>query len=75
MTISEMRERADRALDFFLQTMPDVPFGRDDIVFDFAPPPRMAARYKALCEAYRPGQVILPQHEEQLANGTAGQAF
>jgi hypothetical protein len=74
MTITEMRERADRALKFFIQTMPDMPFGEDDIVFDFAPPNKMALRYKALCEAYRPRGVILKEHEEQLADGTGGQA-
>jgi len=74
MTITEMRERADQTLKYFIQTMPDVPFGEDDIVFDFALPNRMAARYKALCEAYRPNEAILPEHEEQLADGIGGQA-
>ena len=75
MTITEMCERADSTLKYFLETMPDAPFGEGDIVFDFAPPNRMFARYKALCETYRPREVILPEHEEQLANGTGGQAI
>lgn len=74
MTITEMRERADKTLKFFLEKMPDAPFGEDDIIFDFAPPTRMFAKYKALCAEYRPGAVILPEHEEQLANGIGGQA-
>jgi len=75
MTIAEMREYADRTLKYFLQTMPDVPFGEDDIVFDFAPPNRMFTRYKALCAEYRPSEIILKEHEEQLANNISGQAI
>jgi len=75
MNLTEIRERADKALKYFFETMPDIPFGMDDIIFDFAPPTRMAARYKALCASYRPKEIILPEHEEQLANGTGGQAI
>jgi len=75
MTIIEMRERADRALDFFLQTMPEIPFGKDDIIFDFAPPSRMFTRYKALCQEYRPREIIPKEYEEQLANSISGQAI
>ena len=74
MTIADMRECADRTLKFFFQTMPDIPFDENDIIFDFAPPTRMFARYKLLCEKYRPREIILKEHEEQLANGTSGQA-
>jgi hypothetical protein len=55
--------------------MPDIPFSMDDIIFDFAPPTRMAARYKALCAEHRPREIILIEHEEQLADGTGGQAI
>jgi len=75
MTITEMHERAERTLQYFLESMPDAPFGVSDIVFDFAPPSRMFTRYKALCTEYRPREVILPEHKEQLANGIGGQAI
>jgi hypothetical protein len=70
-----MRERADKTLKYFFEVMPDIPFGTDDIIFDFAPPSKMAARYKALCAEYRPREIILEEHEEQLADGTGGQAI
>ena len=75
MTIAEMREHADRALKYFFQTMPDVPFEEDDIIIDFAPPSRMFARYKVLCQKYRPRYIIPKEHEEQLANSISGQAI
>lgn len=75
MTITEMCERAKQVLIYFLQTMPDIPFGEDDIIFDFATPNKMFWRYKALCEQYRPRRIILKEYEEQLANGISGQAI
>jgi|GEM_PF-1461039 len=69
-----MREHAYQTLKYFIQTMPDNPFNEDDIVFGFALPNKMAGCYKALCEAYRPNEEILPEHEDQLANGIGGQA-
>ena len=69
-----MKDYAAKTLAYFIKSMPDVPFTESDIIFDFAPPPRMATRYKALCEQYRPREIIIKEHEEQLANGTSGQA-
>ena len=75
MNLTEMRDCAERTLEYFFEVMPDIPFGMDDIIFDFAPPSRMATRYKALCAEYRPKEIILKEHEEQLGDGTGGQAI
>lgn len=54
MNLIEMKECADEVLRLFLQTMPDVPFGEDDIVFEFVRNADIAKRAIELCQKYCP---------------------
>ena len=54
MKLKEMRACADETLAFFVQTMPDVPFGADDITIAFAANKDFVDCYKDLCQRCAP---------------------
>ena len=58
MTVSEMQPCAEETLDFFLQTMPDIQFAKEDIIIEFVPKRKMVSRYKALCSMYAPDKML-----------------
>ena len=70
-----MRLCAVETLAFFIQTMPDAPFGVGDIVFEFAKQSEMASRAVALCAMYCPEKVLNDSQCHQLNTSIAGNAF
>lgn len=66
MTRSEMLSCAAETLSYFIQTMPDVPFGEDDIIIEFTKKSDMAKQAKNLCAMYVPDKKISDTHAEQL---------
>lgn len=75
MTVSEMQLCAEETLDFFFQTMLDIPFAKDDIVIEFVPKGKMVSRYKALCSMYAPDKKLNDSKEAQLASAVAANAI
>ena len=51
MTLKEMQACAAETLSYFLEVMPDVPFGKDDIVIEFA-------KRKVRVNAIAPGMIM-----------------
>ena len=49
-----MKNCAAETLSFFMETMPDIPFSKDDIIIEFAKKKDMAEQAKALCKKYVP---------------------
>jgi hypothetical protein len=75
MTVKEMQACADETLDYFLEVMPDAPFGVEDIIVEFVPKSKMAERAKALCALYVPDKIINDSQAEQFENSIAGNAL
>ena len=75
MTVSEMQLCAEKTLDFFLQTMPDIPFAKEDIVIEFVPKGKMVSRYKALCSMYASDKMLNDSKASQLANAVTANAI
>lgn len=75
MTLKEMQACAAETLSYFLEVMPDAPFGKDDIVIEFAKRKDMAECAKALCVLYCPDKIINESQSEQLVNIIAANAL
>lgn len=75
MTLKEMQACAAETLSYFLEVMPDVPFGKDDIVIEFVGRKDMAERAKALSALYCPDKIINESQSEQLNNIIAANAI
>ena len=75
MKLDEMRQCAAETLAFFIQVMPNAPFGVDDIVFEFAKQSEMARRAVNLCAMYCPEKVFNDSQRHQLNTSIAGNAF
>ena len=65
MKLEEMKVCAADTLKFFIETMPDVPFTADDVVFVFAKEADLAKRAVELCAEYCPDKIL---NESQLQN-------
>ena len=70
-----MRACAAETLSYFIQTMPDVPFGESDIVFRFAYKKDFPDCVKALCAECRPDRIITESQAQQLAEDIAANAI
>lgn len=75
MKLKEMQSCAADTLDYFIQVMPDVPFGADDIHIEFVPKSKMGERFKALCGIYSPDRPISEFHEYAAQNRNFGNAI
>lgn len=75
MKLKEMQCCAADTLDYFIQVMPDVPFGAEDIHIEFAPKSKILERFKALCGMYSPDRQINEYHEYALENNNFGNAI
>lgn len=75
MKLSEMQSCAADTLDYFIQVMPDVPFGADDIHIEFTTKSKMVERFKALCAQYAPDRQINEHHEYALEHNNFGNAI
>ena len=62
-------------LSLFLEVMPDAPFSKDDIIFEFASRKNMAERAKALCAQYCPEKNINDSQSRQLNEDVAANAL
>ena len=75
MTLTEMQTCAADTLSFFLEVMPDAPFSKDDIIFEFASRKDMAERAKALCAQYCSEKIINDSQSHQLNVDVAANAL
>lgn len=75
MTLKEMQSCAADTLDYFIQVMPDVPFGADGIHIEFVPKSKYLERFKALCGLYAPDRQINEHHEYALENNNFANAI
>ena len=75
MTLTEMQICAADTLSFFLEVMPDAPFSKDDIIFEFASRKDMAERAKVLCAQYCPDKIINDSQSHQLNEYVAANAL
>lgn len=75
MKLKEMQSCATDTLYYFIEVMPDVSFGADDIHIEFAPKSKMAERFKALCGMYSPDRPISEFHEYAIENNNFGNAI
>ncbi len=75
MKLKEMQSCAADTLDYFIQTMPDVPFVADDIHIEFAPKSKILERFQALCKQYSPDRPINEHHEYAIENNNFGNAI
>ena len=75
MTLNKLQDCAAETFEYFLQTMPDVPFAEDDIIIEFAKQKDMATRAKELCKFYVPDRAINDSQAQQLNKSIAANAL
>jgi len=75
MTLTEMQATAQKTLDDFIRTMPDVPFTADDIIIEFAPRTKMVERAEALCALYVPDKRLNDSQRWELENTIGANAL
>ena len=68
MNFIEMHSIASDTLEYFIRTMPDVPFTEDDVVIEFAPKARMAERARVLSAQFVPGKTINASQAQELTD-------
>lgn len=75
MNLAEMHSIASDTLEYFIRTMPDVPFIVDDVVIEFAPKAKMAQCARALCAQFVPGKTINESQARELTEGIDANAL
>lgn len=75
MTLDEMQTCAAETLKYFINVMPDAPFGEDDIVIEFAPKNKMAQRIIELAAIYAPDKTINESQRCDIAQNVAANAI
>ena len=68
MKLKEMQSCALETLAQFIQSMPGVPFGVNDVVIEFASNKNFVERFKSLCAQYAPDRPINDAHCAALEN-------
>lgn len=66
MTLNEMKSCTVQTLSLFVESMPDVPFGEDDVEIEFTTKKNIVERFKALCAQYAPERPTPEEHCRQL---------
>jgi len=67
MTVEQMRSCAEEVLVYFMQTMPDMPFAKEDIIIEFATRKDMVNYINMLCEKHFPEKIISENQAHQLS--------
>jgi hypothetical protein len=75
MKVTEMRAIAQSTLADFIQVMPDVSFGANDIIVEFVQKNKLVERFKVLCEICCPRRILNESQEAELATGVRANAI
>lgn len=75
MKLTEMQICANETLTYFMQTMPNVPFTKNDIIFAYVKKSEMAKRAKELCIQCCPDKILNDSQCQQLNQSIAANAL
>jgi len=67
MKLVEMQSIATDTLDYFIRTMPEVPFKADDVAIEFVPKVKMAERIRSLRMQYTQDKIINANQAQELS--------
>lgn len=75
MKLDDMRTLAAETLKYFIQSMPNMPFNEDGIIFDFVKKSDMSKRALELCAIYCPEKIFTDSQLRQLNESIAANAL